>query len=148
MSSRRGFLKMMGAAPLAAPIVGHELVKMQAAQEASALGGIYRGGLGAVGGYATKQTNVPDAEWSPRKAVLAAYKAGLIPKSQIIESLMFERLDSSQLDHDLIAAKSFSLSARYAMQKARHREKAWRDFLDDSPKNTIWDMARKLAGFE
>ncbi len=114
--ARRGFLKLMGAVPIAAPIAAKEAM-LAASGVASGIG------VGAVTKYAEIADSQvaglkPDGSWADHlRSRLAHY---LSPEYR---SQLLREEHPSRLDPDIAAMRSISPSAQIAIQRKRNVDK-------------------------
>lgn len=133
---RRGFLGLLAAAPVAGPA---------AAQMAQYSPGVP---TGANSGLVSRGVQTAGRQPEPSSVVRRAFKAGLVSKETLLEHLRGSTLSCNefpqahQLDADLQALRSFSLSARVLMQRDRNRDRTVTLFLEE-PKD-IWALGRQL----
>lgn len=138
--NRRSFL----GATAGATIAGPEMAQKMAAQN-------FNVGVPSVGGlanYATSAGKNAMRMMEPDEAIRRAVKLGIVSR-ETLESLL---RDSGlgevgnptiyNLDPDLQAAKSFSMTTRIRMQRDRYRDRQVNRFL--SPPKNMWDFGRDL----
>ena len=140
MSSRRGFLKLIGAAPVALPVAAKE-----AAVSMGLSGPIGVGAAGQMAGYANSvgfpTPNDPNGEATYLKERLAE-----IMNPDNLRRLRSEaRHEARQLDADIAAMRSISPSAAYAMQIERVVERRVREERNWIDKGI--DRLKKMGGW-
>jgi hypothetical protein len=108
-STRRSFLRLVGAAPLAG--------KLAAEEAAKSLAGIGAQSLGQAG-YASVSGLAPAAP--PTSAQIATWLADNVFRSEVESAAYANNRHVSYLDVDLASKKSFSLAAKVTFQRQRN----------------------------
>lgn len=140
--NRRGILGAL----VGAPVAGPALVKEAAAQMAltpAPSAGLASGAIGSM------QAAMNGEKWmDPEDALRKAFRLGLVSREKLAELLAGMTISGGpaapyNLDADLIAAKSFSMTARVRMQRERNIDREISRFLA-KPKS-FWDYGRELV---
>lgn len=138
---RRGLLGLIAAAPVAAPAMAQEAMKMGAVPANHGL----VGGMLQSGAFAT---SIAMRMMEPDEAIRKAFKIGIVSR-ETVEALLREsglgevgNPTLCNLDPDLQAAKSFSMATRIRMQRDRYRLRNVDRFL--APPKTMWEFGRDL----
>lgn len=139
--NRRSFLGASAGATLAGPDIAAKMVAEQGMiARASSLGG-FAPAVHPVGEKAMRLME-------PDEAIRRAVRLGIVSR-ETLESLLREsgmgevgNPSISNLDPDLQAAKSFSMTTRIRMQRDRYRERQVNRFL--SPPKNMWEFGRDL----
>jgi hypothetical protein len=139
---RRGFLGALVAAPVAGPAMAKEAVAQMAFTTAPDFG-LASGAIGAMKDAAC------NPRWmEPEEALRKAFKLGIVSREKLAEllatmSIGAGPISSQFLDPDLIASKSFSMTAKARMQKERNMDREIHRFLA-KPKS-FWEYGRELV---
>lgn len=138
--NRRGILGMLAAAPVAGPAIAKEAAGKMA-YSGSASGGLVKY-ANQIGMAAGERFMEPDA------AIRKAFRLGLISRETVSKLIAESGLGESgntylhNLDPDLQTVKSFSMSARFRIQRERVRARSLERFLQ--PPQNMWEYGREL----
>lgn len=137
--NRRGLLKLLGAAPVAAPRIAAEMQAKAALQAADAakLIGTQISGLG------------DEAPLSLDITPKEVQKALRIPfaKEGIMEILWNQHRHVYALDPDLAVKKSFSLNAKITFQRQRNVERRFKELQEEPAWLRIPNFVRNILKF-
>lgn len=121
---RRAFLKVMGAAPIAARTLATKVAALETVAAAQSIGmGI--GGMGMPAAHGIYQIFQNDA-------MMGLHASGLLPewvKRDVEKSVALE--SRHYMCPNLMSMKSVSLPAKLAIQKRRAIEQAWADVVQE-----------------
>lgn len=135
-NTRRGFLKLIGASPLAAKVAADEVSKSLAG---------FGGALPPYGGYAGQAAvNGGLAASHPEKTDISRMLMDAAFRSQVESASYRRNRHVGYLDIDLATKKSFSLAAKATFQRQRNVQREIEEYSVDlkSPWEMFYDKFR------